>query len=29
MHITLFQTDIAWEDKQENLRRVKLALEKL
>lgn len=29
MHITLYQTDIAWEDKLENLRRVKLALEKL
>lgn len=29
MHITLLQTDIAWEDKQENLRRLRLNLEKL
>ncbi len=29
MRITLLQTDIAWEDKQENLRRLRLNLEKL
>ena len=29
MRITLIQTDIAWEDKQENLRRLQLSLEKL
>ncbi len=29
MRVTLFQTDIAWEDKQENLRRLRLALEQL
>lgn len=29
MRITLIQTDIAWEDKQENLRRLRIYLEKL
>ena len=29
MHITLIQTDIAWEDKLENLRRLHLRLEEL